>query len=257
MRSHIIDSLLIMVIVSVPMYFSKRPLIIDLAIQNALSRQPYYYLHITKTGGTALLDSLRHGHCKDITMPHIPHTINAELLALVSNKQPITIIRHPIDRFLSSFYYWKYGSEDITGYRRSSTWKTADDIHSPEDFINVLRNPNHPRHLQLTTAINTKDQYTWNAHFQPQYDWVKNHSHRVHYICYNAHRLKDNINNKLRQLNVSCHIPLAQINKSRHKRQSKSQLSAASIAWLKETYPQDFELWQKHCDQHTPSAYWL
>ncbi len=257
MRSYLIDSLLVILIVSVPVYFTKRPLIIDLAIHSALSAQPYYFLHITKTGGTALVASLERGHCKNIAVPHIPHAITAELLALVSNKQPITILRHPIDRFISSFYYWKYGSEDLTSYRRSSTWQAANDINSPEDFIAILRNPDHPRYQQLTTAMNTKDHYTWKAHFQPQYDWVKNHSHRVHYICYHAHKLQDNIHKKLNQLNLTCHIPLTTVNKSRQKHHSASPLSAASIAWLEKTYQQDFILWRNHCDQHSPSAYWL
>ncbi len=247
---HIIDSLLILLIVGTLAYFNretpKRMIKTGQHIAHAtLSSGNYYYIHITKTGGNAIRAGLEKSDCNDIA--HLDtHHMDVATLRLFSDKKPITIIRDPIDRFISAFYYWKYGSKDNKKWRRPQNWNKGDAINTPEDMIQILSNPKHPLHSITKKNISTYDVFTWSAHFHPQSTWIKGKDKYVAFICYDKYNLTQNIQRKFDELNITCKLPKLPVTNQSLKR-SEHNLSKKAIAWLKKIYKDDFILWEKYC----------
>ena len=68
----------------------------------------YEFCHIPKTGGTALVHFFIDNY-KDMFFYEKIEEVHTKKCGEYNN--PITIIRDPHERFKSSFYYWKYGSD--------------------------------------------------------------------------------------------------------------------------------------------------
>ena len=208
-------------------------------------QQPYAFVHIPKTGGTAIKHWLKSSnHCPSIASYYHEETTQT---AQFYQQHPITIIRDPIDRFLSTFYYWKYGSEDISAWRRPNNWHKADNIDTPEKLITILANKNHPQHQQTVRDILSNDHITW-QHFLPQSHWINSPEADITFVCYHPKQLQQQLQHALDQLHIPCKIEQLPIkNQSRHKANHQAKLSPAAIQWLKQYYQKDFTLYQKYC----------
>ena len=176
------------------------------------------------------------------THTHVFGTSSVE----IQGYQPITIIRHPIDRFISSFYYWKNGSSDIKKWQRSQEWQIGKTIKDPDEFIQILRNKNHPLHQKVKYSVTHKDQYTQQHHFAPQHSWIQNNSQPI-IICYDKAHLAENIQKAFTQHKINCPTEkMPVVNKT--KPDQKIKLSTYSIAWLNAIYAEDLKIWHKYCD---------
>ena len=130
-------------------------------------RSALFFVHIPKTGGTAftiwLEQQHQQGNCLNIRTSHTHYIDSA--MAVRMGYRPLVIIREPTERFLSSFYYWKYGSADIKSWQRNHDWKKAEHSPNAETFIQILKDPTHTQHQKLRTAITQQDNYTYRHHF--------------------------------------------------------------------------------------------
>lgn len=221
------------------LYYVPKPKIIELLYDY----RPYVFIHIPKTGGSALKRWIQTSKC-----PYIGKVIHEETAhsTLLFGQQPIAIIRHPVDRFISNYYYWKYGSEDIKEWRRSDDWHRADQIKDIHEFIDILRNNQHPLHLSTKRHINSRDHYTW-LHFLAQSYWIGEHEQETHLICYNQTYLERNVQQTLDNLGIPCQVELKKVNTSMHKAKERFVLSDKEKAWIAQEYPQDTKLWTRHC----------
>ena len=209
----------------------------------------YSFIHIPKTGGTAfsywIEQQQKINLCNEIK-PYKTHVLSTIDVARL-NTQPITIIRHPVDRFISSFYYWKKGSEDIKEWQRSNNWKIANAIETPDDLISILKNPQHPLYKKTKYSLTNKDQYTHIYHFTPQSRWITANTNPI-IICFDSKNLSNNIQKTFDHLQVNCPIKeMPIINKSK-KPKRPVQLNEESLKWLQNIYAKDFKLWQQHCE---------
>lgn len=213
--------------------------------------ETHIFLHIPKTGGTAVNQWIdqqhQYHHCQSIRTAHT-HYLDAEN-AIQLGYKPFTIIRHPTDRFISSFYYWKHGSKDITAWRRADHWRKAEGIETPNELIDILKNPKHPQHKKTIDALFNRNQYTHRHHFLPQSKWLKTYKDQTIIICYHAQNLNKNLQEAFIKHDIHCPIEkLPIINQSiTPLRQRKNHLSLENVQWLKATYDDDFKLWQQYC----------
>lgn len=213
--------------------------------------QHYILVHIPKTGGTAVngwVDMMQlQGQCLDIRTAHT-HYLDTQH-ARNMGYHPISIIREPTERFISSFYYWKYGSEDIANWQREKNWRTADDINTPEDLIQILKDTEHPRHKTIKTALLSRDNFTHRHHFMPQTLWLTAPLNKSTIICYDNQHLQSNIQNAFKKLNIHCPMAkLPYVNRSK-KPDTQIKLSSEAQQWLATIYADDYQLWHQHCTQ--------
>lgn len=109
----------------------------------------YTFIHPTRTGGTACLLFFRE-YFKDSIKDNVRE-----------NNNPIIIIRDPIDRFLSMYFYWKYGT--IDNNKRDKKFKEDNRHVNIKKFISFIKD-NNIKKLQHA--------YTWDQHFFPQVKWI-------------------------------------------------------------------------------------
>ena len=207
-------------------------------------------VHIPKTGGTALNQWIDYQHnmhrCNQIRTAHT-HYLNAKT-AVSMGYQPITIIRDPIERFQSSFYYWKHGSKDIKSWQRKATWTKANHINTPNDLIDILRDKKHPLHQKTIQDIFERDDFTHRHHFLAQNQWISGEQEKTIIICYDKKKLTKNIHEAFKQHKIVCPIDdMPMINQSNIPQ--TQELTQSSIAWIQTIYAQDMALWKKHCSK--------
>ncbi len=213
-------------------------------VQVITNYKPYAFIHIPKTGGTTFKHWIQQHPQSSISS--YDHEEIATT-ALFYQQTPITIIRDPIDRFISSFYYWKYGSEDIARWRRAPNWKKADHIETVNDLVTILKNPNHPRYKQTKRNIFSMDHITW-MHFLPQSYWIAKAEQHIYFICYSKTELSNNIEHIMKKIGIDYEAKeLLFKNRTLHKPIDENILSAASIAWIRKQYAEDQALFEKYC----------
>tara|TARA_B100001989_G_C24544869_1_gene470059 strand:- start:208 stop:960 length:753 start_codon:yes stop_codon:yes gene_type:complete len=212
--------------------------------------QKYIFVHIPKTGGTTLNQWIDQQHtsglCKQIRSAHT-HYLDGNT-ARRMGYQPITIIREPSERFVSSFYYWRHGSKDIAQWQRPLSWRNGQNIDDPNQFIKILSDEQHPQHKNIIKVISQRDQFTHRHHFLPQNLWLNAKDQKTIIICYDKKNLNNRIQTQFDANNINCPIhEMPNINQTLKPKQWN--LSEESIRWLKKTYSHDFELWHRHCEK--------
>ena len=236
----IIHSALGCVLVS-SVYYLPKPKVIELLYNYT----PYVFIHIPKNGGSAVNKWIKQSQC-----PYISKVVHEETAksTLLFGQQPIAIIRHPVDRFISNYYYWKHGSEDIKPWQRTKEWRKADHIHNIHDFIYILSHKSHPLHLHTKRQINTRDHYTW-LHFLAQSYWIGKNEDKTHIICYHHTALQQHIQRALDNLGIPCKVTLNKVNISMHKANQSNKLTKKEQDWIANEYAEDMRLWQRHCQK--------
>ena len=151
----------------------------------------------------------------------------------MNNNNPIIIIRDPVDRFISMYKYWKYGSRDIDIYKRDSVFLKNYNNYTIKDFIQLIKNKQHGDLYQ---------NFTWNQHFEPITNWINNVDYANIIVILYTKNLNEKINNLLRLLNIeNKHVKLPIVNVSNNK--ENIQLDDNDILFVKSYFANDFKLY--------------
>lgn len=196
------------------------------ANSNTNTERIYTFIHPTKTGGTACETFFNEYYSEFIKgMGHDNKCMN--------NNNPIIIIRDPIDRFISMYKYWKYGSLDIDKYKRDCDFLKNYNNYTIKDFIQLIQNEQHGDLYQ---------NFTWNQHFEPITNWINNIDYANIIVIKYEKNLNEKINKLLRLLNIKKKpVKLPIINVSNNK--ENIQLDHDDILFVKSYFVDDFNLY--------------
>lgn len=184
----------------------------------------YQFIHPTKNGGTAL-DLLLLEHLSDTISPAMGHALRCEDV-----DHPITVIRHPVPRFISMYRYWKNGSERYIVDEESE----LKDI-TIKEFCKLIDNN--------SSKLFTR--FTWEQHYLPQTWWLSPQCYKKTLVLVNEGSLHGCVNQLLLWLTIPpLQKPLANINISRSD-DMEVVLDEEDIQWLHKKYETDFLLWEK------------
>ena len=177
----------------------------------------WYLVHIPKTGGISFGQ-----HLEKQYRPNFYYTKSHSATCSIDNS--ITVIRDPVERFLSAFNFWKHGSS----YCALSSSKTE----NLKEYIEYVKNED-PR-LQCK---HSKMMHTW-----PQVHWVPRDTWSKTVVI----RYRKNLSEVLEPLLEYIEIPWdgSQCqNLNVTSKRDDVTLDSDDLEWLRDHYREDFELW--------------
>jgi hypothetical protein len=194
-------------------------------------QKKYTFVHVTKSGGTAFYSYFTK-HLSEWFEGNRKHTLLCDKYT-----NPILILRHPVERFLSMYKYWKNGSDMHRPKQTSDKIRAA----TIKDFIDIFkRGRDNPAILKEELYGRN---YLWDAHYKPTDHWINGVDWKyITIIVYTKH-LENIIPDKLcATLNIP--VPEARletVNVSIAK--EPVMLDDEDIAFIKEQYAADYKLW--------------
>ena len=216
---------------------------VNLRVPGQSLARPLGIVHVPKTGGTAI-NSIS---CPDLRCA-TGHSADAYFWRRLG-LESFGIIRDPMARFVSQFWYLKLGSE--MGNKGSLKYKPFLDARA---FADSLADPDAPLHGRAVTQFRSRNAY------RRQIDILASPlATRVHVACY----AEDNSPALLRLLTaVGSQCPAGNLPVVRRtgttnastgfvelgeQRKSPALLSVRSRLWLMEHYRADLELYDVYC----------
>jgi hypothetical protein len=186
----------------------------------------YKFVHVPKTGGSAIERFIKPYSNTIIGFGH-DNTCK-------ENGFPVIIIRYPVDRFISMYYYWKYGSEI---YKRDAVWLKKYKSFTIKDFITLI---------DQNSTSNLHHGFTWDQHFAPYSEWIDEDSYSKTVVILYESDLSPKIQELLEYINppkIEKDLVVKKINVSR--KGGFCDLDSDDLEWLKKKYTGDFILWNK------------
>ena len=188
----------------------------------------YTFIHPTKTGGTAVERFFR---------DHFTQKIKGDghNNLCTNDNNSIIIIRDPVERFLSMYFYWKNGAID-TEFKRSEEFKKEHENVDIKKFISFIKN-NDTEKLHHT--------FTWNKHFFPQVKWINDVNLKNLIIIKYKNNLNQSIQNLLKYLEIdNKKLTLPKINIT-NKNDENVILDDLDLQFIHQHYIKDFILIDK------------
>jgi len=155
----------------------------------------------------------------------------------------ILILRDPIKRFASAVRY------AIQNYAREPQIKAIIDAGytDPNDWAEAMANPDHPGHELVMKEVNNnrhrigKRITKWMWIYTPQAEWF-DRANPTHVL------MMDNLDNEFNELMDTLGYPRIDVPKRNTTRKSKEgrQFSTKAMAFLRETYKRDFEIFEEY-----------
>jgi hypothetical protein len=202
--------------------------------ENFTNNETINFIHIPKNAGTSIKelcnDKLKYNeHGTNVFNP----TLNNQLV----------ILRNPVDRFVSAVKYCLYNSK----YNSRQQKKTVElllknNINTPDKFINIWKNKNHPKHEILMEEIynkshkidNKKIKYKWT--YTPQLAWFN----KPKYIL-----IMDNLDKELKYIFNDLNMPY-NLKKQNTTKKENLTISNENLVWINNFYKEDWVLYNKY-----------
>lgn len=200
----------------------------------------YSFIHIPKNAGTTIIQAIA---ANRLPVMWSGHTYPRQL-----TRNEVVVLRCPIRRFSSAFYYAKKYWPNPVNSRFGSASELAEcaaDQEHPKYAMAVVEMGNQPEHYLQRNGVAMAQQsvggrvlqFTWA--YEPQSSWLINqpqvilrHRHLQADFSRFASRLTDSAVNDLPQLNVS--------------NVDAESLSPRATAFLERIYAEDFAFIRKH-----------
>ena len=192
------------------------------------------FIHIPKNAGSSMRSII-----KDKLHNHINYVGHRAPLKKLQETNNFIILRDPITRFCSAFYF------RIT-LEECEAWANLNGIQSPSQFIQFLSNKNNKGKNNPIFSIFSEKQsiagqpiYPICWVFQPQSAWIKNP---------NSILLQKNLDFEWNYFCKVKKIPffsLPNSNQSKNSDDASKNLTQADISYLKRKYADDFTIYEK------------
>ena len=172
------------------------------------------FIHVPKTSGSSVVEFLKNYDFKILGHEHF-----------LKDDVAVLVIREPIDRFQSSYNYWKhYCIED----------KKCDESVTVSHFIEYIKTNNS---ILYTTR-------TWDVHYLPQSNYMATENYKKAIVIrYDKDKMESKLNSLLEYLNIeNKNIKLNHNNKSTT---YTINIQQDDLLWLMQYYKDDFDLWNK------------
>ena len=188
-------------------------------------KKRYTFVNPPKTGGIA---------CEKYFDTYYKEYIIAvsHFYCCTNSNNPIVVIRDVIDRFISTYKYWKYGAFDAK-FKRNQEFIEKYKNYTIQDFITLLKNE---------CFDDLYETFTFDDHYKQQVDWIRD----VDYINLIIITYEPDLTNKLEQLTTSLGIrnPSAKLNKINITKGADEdiRLTEDDHAFIKKYYADDFAL---------------
>ena len=172
------------------------------------------FIHVPKTSGSSVVEFLKNYDFKILGHEHF-----------LKDDVAVLVIREPIDRFQSSYNYWKhYCIED----------KKCDESVTVSHFIEYIKTNNS---ILYTT-------HTWDVHYLPQSNYMATENYKKAIVIrYDKDKMESKLNSLLEYLNIeNKNIKLTHNNKSTT---YTINIQQDDLLWLMQYYKDDFDLWNK------------
>lgn len=153
-------------------------------------------------------------------------------------KNQMIILRNPLDRFISSVYY------GLQKWKGLKTMKELikNKIDTPDKWISVWKNPEHPHHSLLMKEIKNKRhrigkkklKYKWT--YTPQHFWFN----KPKYVI-----ILDNLEEEIKQVCDILEIDY-KLKKRNYTEKNNVYISEENKKWINEFYKDDWDLYNKY-----------
>ena len=187
------------------------------------------FIHIPKNAGSSIRELCNNklkynGHGTNVFNP----SLNNQLV----------ILRNPLERFISSVKYclekWNH-LENIKVLLKNN-------INTPDKWITIWKNKNHPQHKILMEEIynkshklgNKKIKYKWT--YKPQVKWFN----KPKYIL-----IMDNLDEELKYICNELNMPY-NLKKKNTTTNKETPISKENIEWINNFYKDDWILYNKY-----------
>jgi len=180
----------------------------------------YTFIHPTKTGGISFGTYLKKWY------PTIIQGDSDHKNKCSRTNNPIVIVREPLDRFISQYNFWKYGSNYAICKHVGINTFTID------DYIHFIKSENR----KLVTL------HTRMEHHKPQSFWTPKDVYSNTIVIRYTKTLNDALGPLLRYLGLEPRGPFCSPNNITRQKDSVV-LNTSQIEWIKEYYKEDFDIW--------------
>ena len=190
----------------------------------------YTFIHPTKSGGTALEEHFSQHYDNYIEGRNHYNKCTPQ-------NNPIIVLREPVDRFISMYKYWKYGSNV---FLRSKEFMDKYSSYTIKDYIDLIK-------------INDLEEliidFTYNEHILPTSYWLNGTPLDKIIIIIYVKNLDEKMTNILKTLGIpdkKIPIPIVNITKNS---EEKVTLDDDDLHFIRTQYKEDFDLYEKAQNQ--------
>jgi len=186
------------------------------------------FVHIAKSGGNTIEKLIKNRYAKFFLHPSFGHAKKN-----IDYPYSFAIVREPVDRFLSSYFYWKNGAVNSEWSFKKQFNRKAKTI---DEFMYYWDNNDAEFIRQLDTEI-TKFQW----HFSPQKSWLVDSANNRTIIL----QYSDNIDVQFTKLLELLNIPKLQVVGKINVTSSRDENydRGAVAKWVENVFYEDVILW--------------
>ena len=186
------------------------------------------FVHIAKTGGNTIEKLIRYRYAKFFLHPSFGH-------AEKNTDYPYSfaIVREPVDRFLSSYFYWKNGAINSEWSFKKQFVRKAKTV---DEFMYYWDKNDVEFIRQLDTEI-TKPQW----HFSPQKSWLIDSANDRTIILKYSNDIDEQFSKLLKLLGLPKLEVVKKINVTSNKNEDYDHEAVSK--WVERVFHEDVLLW--------------